>query len=261
MGSRVLVHRLRWRSITTPLVLAITLAASGARAAEPTAADRDTARTLMADGRAARDKGDLTGALRAFAAADDIMHVPTTGLELARAHVALGHLVEARETAIGVARIPERPNDPAPFKAARETARALADELDGRIPALTVRVSGVPEGASVTVSVDGTLLDGVGEAKKVNPGHHVVVAKAAAAEATREIDLGERESKDVALDLGASAPAAAAQGPDEHPPEQSSTGARVLLYGGMGLAGAGVVAGTIAGILSLSKTNSVKNSG
>ena len=37
--------------------------------AEPTAADKETARTLMQDGRAKRDKGDHAGALEAFKAA------------------------------------------------------------------------------------------------------------------------------------------------------------------------------------------------
>lgn len=46
--------------------------------AEPTAADKETARTLMQDGRAKRTKGDHAGALEAFRAAHGIMKVPTT---------------------------------------------------------------------------------------------------------------------------------------------------------------------------------------
>ena len=46
--------------------------------ADPSAADKETARALMNEGRTDRDKGDLKAAVKAFAAADALMHVPTT---------------------------------------------------------------------------------------------------------------------------------------------------------------------------------------
>ena len=60
--------------------------------------DRETARTLMQQGRELTAKGDLKEALKRFKGADDIMHVPTTGLEVARTQAPLGLLVEARDT-------------------------------------------------------------------------------------------------------------------------------------------------------------------
>ena len=92
----------------------------------------------MSEGRADREKGDQNAALKAFAAADAIMHVPTTGLELARTQAALGQLIEAHETALRVMHNAEKPNEPTPFRAARDGARALSDELEKRIPSLTV---------------------------------------------------------------------------------------------------------------------------
>src|ERR1700722_14015621 len=91
---------------TLALLLATTTAS-----AEPTAADRATARTLMQQGRDLRDKGDLKEALKRFQGADDAVHAPSTALELARTQVALSLLVEARDTLAAIRRLPVKPND------------------------------------------------------------------------------------------------------------------------------------------------------
>jgi hypothetical protein len=226
----------------------------------------------MAEGRADRDKGDLQGALRAFAGADAIMHVPTTGVELARAQAALGQIVEARDTALRVMRLPEGPKEPAPFKAARESASALNDELESRIPSLRILVTGVPEGMRPRVTLDGAIVPGevLGQSRKLDPGHHTIVAKAGTAEGKQEVDVAEKESKEVSVDLPAQAPPPpeAEAAPAEQPAPQPATPApepfvftRAMVYGGFGLAGAGVVLGTITGIVSLSTTSGIKNSG
>src|SRR5260370_20281790 len=93
--------------------------------AEPTTADRATARSLMAEARADRERGDLTHASEAFAAADALMHVSTTGLELARTQAAMGRLVDAADKALRVTRLPDGPNDPVPFRRAHEAASEL----------------------------------------------------------------------------------------------------------------------------------------
>src|SRR5260221_5508152 len=80
--------------------------------AGPSAAEKETARSLMKAGRASRDKGDHKAALESFKAADAIMKVPTTGLEVGREQVALGLLVEARDTFLKIVRIPVEPKEP-----------------------------------------------------------------------------------------------------------------------------------------------------
>src|SRR5262245_59359639 len=131
------------------LLVAATVAYGATAHAQPTAAERDSARNLMEQGDTKRDKGDLQGALKAFEAADAIMRVPTTGLEVARVQVELGKLVEARETLGRLLRIPIRPNEPAPFLGARRAAEQLANELSARIPTMTVAVTNVEPGQSV----------------------------------------------------------------------------------------------------------------
>ncbi len=252
------------RLVVAPLI-ALTLACASVAHADPSAADKETARGLMNEGRADRDKGDLKGAMKAFAAADALMHVPTTGIELAKAQVAAGLLVEARDTALRVTRIPEKPSEPAPFKAARDAAAQLNDELGARIPSLTINVKNVPDGVTASVEVDGASLPSelLGQPRKLNPGHHVITAKAGTADGKEEIDLAEKDSKEVSIELpaqSAPAPEAKTELPTTPPdtPTESSGGNKLLIFGGFGLAGAGVIAGSITGLLAISKANSIK---
>jgi hypothetical protein len=264
-------------STSVGLALACILAATSARA-EPTAADRETARALMQEGRELRDKGNLKEALRRFKAADDIMHVPTTGLELARVQVSLGLLVEALDTIATIRQTPPKPGDPEPFAEARAKAEQLSASLNGRVPSITVVVRGAGTDAQPAVTIDGRALPAsiVGLPRSVDPGHHVVSATAGATEATQEVDVKEGEQKrvDLALAPGASpaAPAgaatAASQEPAESPDAVAETSAgpprshapNVLTFAALGVAGAGLAAGTVTGlIVLLSKKSTLQN--
>jgi hypothetical protein len=249
-------------------LLAGAMAISSLAHADPSAADKETARGLMNEGRADRDKGDLKAALKAFAGADALMHVPTTGLELAKAQVAVGQLVEARDTALRVTRMPANAGEPAPFKAARDAAAALNDELGTRIPSLTINVKNVPDGMTPTVTVDGADVPAaaLGQPRKLDPGHHVIAAKAGTADGKQEIDVAEKDAKQVTIELPEQSAAPPPAGDEtkpagDQPTESSGGGNKLMIYGGFGLAAAGVIAGSITGVLAISKANSVKNSG
>ncbi|MDB4938937.1 MAG: hypothetical protein JWP87_5909 [Labilithrix sp.] len=237
------------------VVLAIAMLSATAHA-EPTAADRETARSLMAQARDQRDKGDLAGALKSFQAADTIMHVPTTAFEVAKTQVALGLLIEARESLAATLRTPASPSDPAPFAAARKNAESLDDELAKRIPSVLVNVSSADPGAALSITIDdlpiGANLNGV--PRKLNPGHHVVVARAGGAQATAAVDLAAGDNKTVELVLSRATSAPAPNRPvDEAPPASTSRGIPALAYVGFGVGAAGVVAGSITGLLSIGK--------
>jgi hypothetical protein len=212
----------------------------------------------MAQAREQRDKGDLAGALKNFQAADTIMHVPTTAYEVARTQVALGLLIEARETLAATLRMPASPSDPPPFAAARKNAETLDDEIVKRIPSLLVNVSMPDPGATLTITIDdlpiGAILTGV--PRKLNPGHHVVVARAGGAQATAAVDLAAGDTKTVELVLNRPAPVAAVVPVVEPAPSSttsSSSGLPVLAYVGLGVGAAGLAAGTITGLLSIGK--------
>src|SRR5215216_121208 len=78
------------------LVLAAACAHSTVAWAE-SAEDRESARQFLDRGDEQVEKGELEGALASYQAAHELMHVPTTGLEVARLLVKLGKMVEARD--------------------------------------------------------------------------------------------------------------------------------------------------------------------
>jgi hypothetical protein len=222
----------------------------------PSAADRETARALMQEGRTRRERGDLKGALESFQAADAIMHVPTTGFEVARTHAARNELVEARDVLFRVIRSPARDSDPQPFKDAREKAQALYDELEARVPQVTIEVHGLEQGASYEASVDGIAVPPatLRLPRRLNPGRHVVSVRARGASAEQPFEIAEGETKriDVRLEEAQRSVAAAASASDGA--REGGSSWKTIAWVGFGVAGVGVVAGSVTGALSLSAT-------
>lgn len=184
------------------LTVVLGLAATAPAFAEPSAADRETARTLMKQGDEKAAARDFGGALKAYQAAHAIMQVPTTGLAVAKAQIELGHLLDAHESLLQVARLPKEPNESAKLAAAREEAAQLAQKLVDRIPAMIITVDGPTEG--VEVRVDGALVPpaALGAPRKGDPGTHVVTAAANGfATATASIFLREGSTEKVALKM------------------------------------------------------------
>lgn len=257
------MKNLRRRAASLSLATALITATAMASAAEPSLSDRETAHALMDEGDAKRDAKDLQGALKAYEAADAIMHVPTTAIEVARTQVALGQLLEARETLARLARSPAKPGEPAPFTAARKQADALYAELGAKIPSVAVELVGREraQAQAVEVAVDGQSVppEAANVPRKVNPGKHVVVVRAGGAERTEEVMVAEGEARTITVDL------ASLDRPSETPTktawgaEASSSDnvlPKALIYGGFATAAVGIGIGTVTGLMSLSKVSS-----
>ena len=258
--SRLLFRPFR-QGLVTALTLSALLATAGVASADPSLSDRETARSLMDDGDAKRDKGDFKSALKSYEAADAIMHVPTTGLEVARAQAQLGLLLEARESLGRVMRLPPKASEPPAFTNARRTAESLSAELGARIPTVTVVAQNVEPGQSASIVFDGEVVPSAAAQapRKVNPGHHTVIARAGTNERKLEIDVAERESKTVTLDLKPVAISEFTKVDDTPPPANGpSAMPKVLMYGGFGIGAVGIGVGAVTGILSISKVSSVK---
>jgi len=244
-----------------PPALGVILVALGtsslAAADEPMAAQKETARALMDAGHACDDRGDHRAALDSFLAADALVHVPTTGFEVAGQQAALHMLVEARDTALRVVRLPAAPSEPLPFITARQRAQALADDLAPRIPSLQISVANAENIGRTQVSIDGAAVPvaALGVPFKVNPGHHVVSAVDGSLHAEREVDAAEGSVTPVALSLASPSQESHLESDAASP---SASYAKALRWGGLGLAVAGVVAGTVSGVVSLSATSSAK---
>jgi hypothetical protein len=198
------------------------------------------------------------------------MNVPTTGIEVAQALVALGLLVEARDAMLDVSRMPAKPGEPVPFGQARDEARRAVDDLGARIPSVRFTLTGA---STATVVLDGTAIDPsvLALPHKLNPGEHAVVATAAGfTEQKIKVDLAERDAKSVVIAMQpiesaapSPAPAASPAAASSPPPAAEAEAPKPrpkspLVYAGFGTAILGVAVGGITGIISLSKTSAVK---
>jgi len=238
----------------TWLLLAVSMAVASPALADPTPQEKETARNLMDEGRELRDdKKDPKSALERFKAADQIMHVPTTAIEVAVTQVALGQLVEAREALARVMSSQPQKGEPIQFREARAKAQSLDDSLAGRIPTLVVSLKGPSVGA--TVLIDGVALPAslIGLPARANPGHHVIVASTKATEGREEIDLAEGEKKEVAIELVSRGVDHETIVKEQAPKEtvQGGGGARTVGFVLLGVGGAALVAGGITGVLTL----------
>lgn len=223
------------------LLAAVLLSASPVRAA-PGEDDILTAKTLIFDARALRDKGDHVAALAKFKAAYALVPTPITGVELGKGYLALGKLIEARASLLDVVNMPAPSGEKQSYVAARAEAQTLADALSVRIPTLVVRVSGA---ASSRVTIDGLDLpqSALGVAHPLDPGRHVVRAVSPTGAAiVREVELAEREHRELSLDGadGDTAPPAAGSAPPRGADSSSPSRVAPLIVSGIGLVAVGI---------------------
>ena len=274
------------RSIATATVvtglLTLTLAAETARAqgkppaAQPKGAPaekpkkpltdaqkKDGAKKAFEDGGKKFDAGDFTGAYAAFKEADDMVPgaVPkyrmAESLDKASDKTGdVGAAIKGYEDFLAS-------NPPADKQQARiDAAKARIDALK-KTPA-DVKVNVTPAAAALT-------LDGVaqtGNPIKVPPGKHTIGAKADGFdEGKADVEVAFAEKKEVTLTLNAKAaepvapivPVAAKPEKPLPPPEKPSGGSsKVPAIITLSLAGAGVVVGTVFGVLALTSKSDFK---
>ncbi|MBI2393317.1 MAG: hypothetical protein HYV09_27280 [Deltaproteobacteria bacterium] len=159
------------------LLLASSIALSSVAAhAEPTKADIASAKVAIKEARALRDKGDHASALPKFKAAYALVPTPLTGLELGKAHLSVGELIEARLTFSEVVAMPVGANENDEYRAARVESKELATKLLDRIPSLHLVIKGVPPGVTPRVTIDGQEIPyaSLAAPRLLNPGKHVV---------------------------------------------------------------------------------------
>jgi hypothetical protein len=179
----------------------------------PSAAERETARALMQEGDQLTAAGNLQEALVRYTAAHALVHIPTTGLEVARTQAKLGRLVEARGLALEISGGAATKGEPRLFASARSAAADLARELEPRIPSVRTQVS--PANAQYALTIDGVTLPSAARmiAYRTNPGlHSVLVAAPGYVSQRKEVKLSERQAATLTIAL-TPAPPIAATGP------------------------------------------------
>ena len=267
--------------------VSVTVVAPSALAASDS--EIESAKAAISAGRALKRDGDLPGARDRFKAAWALVPTPRIGVELAETHEALGELVEARRIYSEVSRLPPIASESTESIDARRNADAHATSLKARIPTLTVRLLHAPDGSAIHVTVDRAEvpLDALTTPRLVNPGSHVVVVLVVVAAEpqrtqTKTLTLAEGQHEAVEFDLtrdaadepkvaspaptepasGAHArsraPSPAPDAPRGHGDSGVRGGDSTLMYLGFGLAGAGIVFGSVTGLVASSKASQLK---
>jgi hypothetical protein len=247
------------------LLTAASVATAGVAHAQ-TPEDRASARTLGIDAVHLADSGDCAGAIPKFEAAEKLFHAPTTLERLGECQVKVGRLVAGTENLNRVVREALPPNAPAPFVAAQAAATQLLAATTPRIAKLRIHVDGAPPD-QVTVTVDGVNVPAAlfDSDRPTDPGDHEVAATAAgfkrAVSAVRLAD-GAQQTVSLALEPdttvappppagGAQVPPPSTAPPPAAPPAEPRGSSPALAFVALGVGGAGIVVGSVFGVLAL----------
>jgi PEGA domain len=209
-------------------------------------------REAFNDAEAKLNAGDFATALERYRTANELSPSPATQYKLALCLDKLGRGAEAADAY--KAFLAEPPQQPDKLAEQRKLAEARAAELGEA----SLKVSSSPPGAAI--SVDGTPQPSQTPATlKLKPGKHTVVVSAGGFEPmTNEVDLvAGAPPADLAVDLKPlapqpAAPPAAPAPSDIAAPEPEAPRSKLPAYVTLGLAGTGLVVGTIFGAQALS---------
>jgi hypothetical protein len=249
------------RAATAGVVAGLCLAIPGtARAQEIDEASRTAARAMGNSGVEAYQAGNYREASDRLEKAYAIARVPSLGLWSARALRKLGMLVEAANRYLETASLQVPEGDYVIQKQAQTDATRELNELKPRIPVVKIEVK-CAKPAEVSVSVDGTPLAAtlVAEPRLVNPGEHRVDGTHGAERARVNVVIGEAESKTAVLDF--SRVKSAVQEVSTKDDGGGGGGSlRTLAYVALGVGGAGIITGGIAGVLAIDKKSTIDKS-
>lgn len=233
--------------------------------AQPSAADRTTARRLGMEGQIALKKSDFDLAADRFERANDLVPAPSFLVRLARARIGQGRLVEAYEIYRTIIREGVGPDKPDPFKRALAEAQQEVKGLEPRLAWVSVDVVGVrPDQAQV--SLNGSVIPSaaLGAQRPMDPGLLHVEAKAdgyRSAEAEMQLSEGQHvpvielhmvalpKAPSVAVEVAETQPVMSADGGGEAGFMSQST----LGYVALGLGGIGLGVGGVTGLIAMNR--------
>jgi len=230
-------------------------------------ADRATARNLAAEGYTALKTQDYSTAEDRFRRADALVHAPTLVVDHARALIGMGRFVEAQERLELVIREGVADNAPWVWKKSIQDAEQLVNQAKPKVAWLTITVTGPSE---PLVMVDGKQVPvaALGVRRAVDPGPRRISATANGY-LPNEISLAMPEGGERAVTLDLSLDSSnvpvttkRASRPKANPLTRSNREKKpnnTLAYATLGLGGAGLVVGTVTGILALGKRSDMLN--
>jgi hypothetical protein len=245
----------------------------------PTDEQKASARILGTEGVRLAMAGDCRNALDKLSRAEALVHAPTTAVPLAQCEIQLGKVVAGTEILNRLLNEALPANAPESWVEAKKQVQPLLDAATPKIGRLRVHVDRPASfTGAVQVTVDGEPLPSVilDNDRATDPGvHHVAASAQGLAPAAADVSLAEGQSQTVALKLEplAGAPLSASVAPASFggAPEGGGAGAapvapdatpspssnRVPAYVVLGVGGAGILVGSIFGILALGDKSSL----
>ncbi len=229
------------------------------------AQQKAAAEALFRSGREAAQRGDWVTACDRFSASIRLDPTPGTVLNLARCREELGQIASAW------ARYEEAAQKLPSGDRRRTLALQKAEELEKRLPRVTLTLSSPPEGTIIEQNGSRLEPDALGVPLPVDPGEQKVVVQAPGHEPwSVEFEVSEGESIEKALALGPevsqpqhaeAAPkesAAVKRGSSANAGERPGSSAKTWGYvaGGLGVIGVGV--GAVTGLLTMSERKVVE---
>jgi hypothetical protein len=226
-------------------------------AADPSEADRTTARALAAEGYEALERQDYATAEDRLRRADALVHAPTIVVDRARALLGLGRLVEAYESYQLVMRETLPRNAPASWKQAVLEAEREVSKVEPRLAWLVLKVEGPTE---PRVTIDGVPVPNasLGVRRPIDPGRHSIrVTADGFVSGGRSISLKEAEQQEImiALERPPAVELTESKAPPPPPdqPTDKTTRSPIPMWTAFGVGAAGLTFGTITGIIALGK--------
>lgn len=225
------------RYLAPALVFALTASSAGRAGAQSSAHARVEADRLFRDGKRLYDAGQYKEACDALAMSDELdPAIGTLGL-LAACHEKQGDLVLARKEYLETARRAQaKKDDRAAF------ASQQAEALSSRIARLTIDKAVREPGLEVTRDGTTVLESELGVESRVNPGAHEIIARATGfPEWKLTVKLKEGERRVVRV-------------PALDPSERSGSRwipPRWLIWTSGGVGVAGIVAGSVSGVIAI----------
>lgn len=250
------------------LCAALVISVAAPSRADDQAENTAAARTLGIQGVQLADAGKCPEAIEKLRRAESLHHAPTILGRLGECQVAVGQVVEGTENLNSVVREPLAPNAPKVFHDAQDRAQKALTTALGKIAHLTINV--VPPDAKPTVTVGGKPIPTalIGAERPSDPGTVEITATAPGYKAAgTSVTLSEGGHQEITLTLEKDPNAVAAlppvttppPGPVTQPPEPAASKSNTAAYVALGIGGAGILVGSVTGVLALGKASDCPN--
>lgn len=263
-------HRRSDRLALAGACAGLVLSLSAHSRADDSAENVAAARTLGVQGVQLADAGKCPEAIDKLQRAESLHHAPTILDRLGECQVQVGQIVEGTENLNAVVREPLAANAPQVFKDAQTRAQKALTAATPRIAHLIITV--LPADAKPTVTVNGKPIPAalIGQDRPTNPGVSEVSATAEGYRAAgQSVTLAEGASQSITLTLDKDPNAVAPLPPvstlpptqtaPTPPPEPGPKKNNTPAFIAYGVGGAGLLVGTITGIVALSKAGDCPN--